>query len=337
MNDIEKEEFYCPCREIDPEQFISNEEVKWLIENQDKYTFTQDDYYRVYNCIHCNDCGTSEDRFLLKRKFLDDGGIIPGLKDTIDALLTHGTPFIKNKSRVRIPEGIPKTSKTLLYLGCFTSVKTPIYAENLITYLLNKGIDFTFLEQETCCGYPILCNGAIDTYNELVEKNKEIFKDHGFTRIITVCPSCYMVFKKEYSEIVNIDVKYFTEYLSPAEIKKSGNLIIQHACPLRNGEIPGIVEKLEKLFSQSGYNVLEEVPNRCCGGGIGHQLRTDIIDAIALKRMEDFLENSGHFGEIDDDNNFITTYCPDAYWILKVYGRKKKIPFKLKDMCELLE
>ena len=62
-----KEDYDCPCREIDPDHFITNEEVKWLIENQEKYIFTQEDYLRLYNCIHCNDCGTSEERFFLKK------------------------------------------------------------------------------------------------------------------------------------------------------------------------------------------------------------------------------------------------------------------------------
>jgi Fe-S oxidoreductase len=335
MNGKIKEEYYCACREADPEHFIENDEVKWLIENQDKYTFKQKDYLRIYNCIHCNDCGTSEERFLLKEKFLEDGGNIDGLTDTISALETYGSPFSKNKSRVRIPEGVPEKSDTLLYLGCFTTVKTPVYAENLIKYLLNKNIDFTLLDEEVCCGYPILCNGVMDTYHKLVNKNKTILKENKYKRIITACPSCYMVFKKEFS-ILDLEIKYFTEFLTPTEKKKSGNLIIQHACPLRNGEIPGIVERLEHLYQESGYNLFIKVPRTCCGGGVGHQLRIDIIETIALKRMDDFKEESGFFEKLADKDNFITSYCPDAYWILKVYGRKKKIPFKLRDMCDLL-
>jgi Fe-S oxidoreductase len=335
MNDKKDDDYHCVCREVDPDNFITNEEVAWLIKNQDKYTFTQKDYLRIYNCIHCNDCGTSEQRFILKEKFLKDGNKIKGLENTIKALETHGSPFIKNKSRVRVPDDVPDQSDTLLYLGCFTSVKTPLYAENLIKYLLRKDIDFTLLEEEICCGYPILCNGAMDVYYDLVKKNKDIIKEKGYKKIITACPSCYMVFKKEYSTM-NLEVKYFTEYLTPSETKKSGNLIIQHACPLRNGEIPGIVEYLEKLYKKSGYNVLTEVPKTCCGGGVGHQLRTDVIEEIANTRMDDFLLESGNFKTLNKSNNYITTYCPDAYWIIKVFGRRKKVPFQLKDMCELL-
>lgn len=335
MNESENEDYYCPCREADPDHFITNKDVDWLIEHPEEYTFTQEDYLRVYNCIHCNDCGTADKRFILKEKFLKDGGKIEGLEDTIKTILTLGTPFKDNNSRVKIPNGIPTRSDTLLYLGCFTTVKTPEYAQNIIKYLIKKGILFTLLEKEICCGYPILCNGEIGAYKELVMRNQALFKEKGYKRIITACPSCYMVFKKEYNSL-DLKIKYFTEYLTPAEQQKKGTLIIQHACPLRNGEIPGIEKNLEDIFTKSGYKVLSDIPNTCCGGGVGHQLRTDVIESIAMKRMEDFKLENGIFSEFPAKNNYITTYCPDAFWILKVYGRRKRIPFCLKDPCALL-
>ena len=331
MSDKPSKDFYCPCQEADPDHFITNNEVKWLVENQDKYQFSPEDYLRVYNCIHCNECGTTNERFILKDKYLRDGNKIEGLDDTIKNLKSHGTPFIHNKSRVKFSDDKPEYSDTLLYMGCFTTVKTPKYAENIIKYLRKKGIDFTILDEETCCGYPILCNGAMDSYHELVNKNRVLFQKKGFKKIITICPSCYMVFKKECNSM-DIEIKYFTEYLEPSIQKKSGKLIIQHACPLRNGEIPKIVEKLEKVYKDSGYTIVENIPNRCCGGGIGHQLRTDIINEIALKRMDDFKIQNIH----REDDAYIVTYCPDAYWIIKVFGRKKEISFRLKDMCDLL-
>jgi Fe-S oxidoreductase len=325
-----KEDYKCPCQEIDPENFITNEQVEWLINNQKKYKFKQEDYLKLYNCIHCNDCGTSEQRFILKQKFLKDGNKIEGLNHNIETILKYGTPFQYNKSRIKHIDDISKESTTLLYLGCFTTVKTPRYGESIIKYLLEKNVEFCILEEEICCGYPILCTGEIKTYNQLVERNLELFKSKAFEKIITVCPSCYMVFKKHYSNF-GIKVKYFTEYLKPSKSKKSGNLIIQHACPLVNGEIPNIADNIENIYKRSGYNILKTVPRNCCGGGVGHQLRTEISDAITMKRMEDFkLELS------NEKKNYITTYCPDAYWILKVFGRRAKINFNLINMCDLL-
>ncbi len=333
----EKDTTNCPCRKADPDHFLTNEQVLKLLATEADYSFSQEDYLSVYNCIHCNDCGTSEQRFELKRKFLKDGNSIDGLTKTLDTILKYGTPFSMNKSRVKHLEGVKKSSNTLLYLGCFTAVKTPEYALNIVKYLLEEGVEFTLLEEEVCCGYPILCNGAFNEYDELVLRNREIFAHKAFNKIITACPSCYMVFKKEYSND-NIEIKYFTEFLTPSLKKKNGNLIIQHACPLRNGEIPGIIEELEDLFEKSGYDVIKDLPHSCCGGGVGHQLRTDVIDSIARDRMKQIKSLNVQNNNIKSktNQNFITSYCPDAFWILKVYGRKAKIPFLLRDICDLL-
>lgn len=328
-----KDDFDCPCKNVDPSNFITNEEVFDILNNKDSITFTQQDYYKLFGCVHCGACGTQYERFLLKQKFLDDGNTIDGLDSTIEALKEYGTPFTKNKSRVKLPEGVLNESDTLLYFGCFTTVKTPKYAENIAKYLIKNNVNFTIIPQEICCGYPILCNGETDTYDYLVEKNKKFFFKQGYKRIITVCPSCYMVFKKHYSDL-EIEIKYFTEYLEPSSDMKTGNLIIQHACPMKYIEFPEIEVYLTDLYRKSGYNVLE-IPHDCCGGGVGHQLRTDIAEKIALERME-FIKEHEIPPNSKNPHSYITTYCPDAFWILRFYGRKSNLKSKLKDPCELL-
>jgi Fe-S oxidoreductase len=327
------EDFDCPCEKADPDHFLTNQDVLNLLKDANSYSFKQEDYFKIYNCVHCGACGMQFERFLLKQKFLKDGNEIEGLNSLIEALKVFGTPFIKNKSRVKLPDGIPKESDTLLYFGCFTTVKTPKYAENIARYLIKNNINFTIIEQEMCCGYPILCTGELKTYELLVEKNKQIFIQNGYKTIITTCPSCYMIFKKHYSEL-GIDIKYFTQYLTPLNEKKTGNLVIQHACPMKYIESPDIENQLNDIYERSGYKVFD-VPHACCGGGVGHQLRVDIAEKIALKRMEDFIEFENNLPP-ENCHGYLTTYCPDAFWIMKFYGRKKLINLKLKDPCELL-
>ncbi|NVM44459.1 MAG: (Fe-S)-binding protein [Candidatus Lokiarchaeota archaeon] len=329
-----KREYKCSCRDVDPDHFIENEEVIKLLETKENYKFNQGDYLRLYNCVHCGACGTHYERFLLKQKFLKDGNKIEGLKEQIEVLKKYGTPFKLNKSRIKAIDGINLKSKTLLYFGCFTTVKTPKYGENIAKYLLSKNVDFNVLEKEICCGYPILCTGELNTYNILIERNKTLFIEMGFEKIITVCPSCYMVFKKHYQEL-GIKIEYFTEYLTPRVRKNKGNLIIQHACPLKYIEFLGIEEELKQIYEDSGYNVLP-IPHNCCGGGVGHQLRTDISEMIAIKRMKEFKDNEDINSETADSKSYITTYCPDAYWILKFFGKKQRSKHKLVDMGELL-
>ena len=328
------EDYNCPCRDVDPDNFVTNEQVIRLLVTKNDYKFNQDDYLRLYNCVHCGACGTHYERFLLKQKFLKDGNKIDGLSEQIQVLKKHGTPFKLNKSRIKPIDGINVNSKTLLYFGCFTTVKTPKYGENIAKYLLSKNIDFNVLEKEICCGYPILCTGEINTYDLLIERNKKLFIEMGYKKIITVCPSCYMVFKKHYQES-GIKIEYFTEYLTPGVGKNKGNLIIQHACPLKYIEFPGIEEKLTQLYEDSGYIVLP-TPHNCCGGGVGHQLRVDISEMISTKRMSEFLNIEDTSSETANNISYITTYCPDAYWILKFFGKKQRSKHILVNMCELL-
>ena len=328
------EDYNCPCRDADPDNFVTNEQVIRLLETKNDYKFNQEDYLRLYNCVHCGACGTHYERFLLKQKFLKDGNKIEGLNEQIEVLRKHGTPFKLNKSRVKPIEGINVNSKTLLYFGCFTTVKTPKYGQDIAKYLLSKNVDFNVLEKEICCGYPILCTGEVNTYDLLIERNKKLFIEMGIEKIITVCPSCYMVFKKHYQEF-GIKIEYFTEYLAPRVRKNNGNLIIQHACPLKYIEFPGIEGELKQIYEESGYNVLP-IPHNCCGGGVGHQLRVDISELISTKRMKELKDTEDINSENVHNSSYVATYCPDAYWILKFFGKKQRSKRKLVGMCELL-
>ena len=55
--------------------------------------------------------------------------------------------------------------------------------------------------------------------------------------------------------------------------------------------------------------------------------RTDIIEAVAKKRMGDFNK---------EDIDLATTYCPSCWWILARFSKKFKIKPKAKDLFELL-
>jgi Fe-S oxidoreductase len=318
----EKKERDYPVQEVEPESFITNEKVYELLRTRKDYKFTQEDYYKLYSCIHCRECGTSDERLLLKQKFLKDRNKIEGLQEIKKIFKEYGSPYKEAKSRIQLPSDLPKTSDTLLYFGCFTSVKTPQYGTHIAKYLYEQGIHYCVVEKEICCGYPILVTGDTSTYNVLVERNKKMFIEGGFKRIITVCPSCYMVFQKHYSDI-GIDIEYYTRYLKPSREQKTGEVSIQHACPLIYDCMPEIKERIETLLRDSGYEIMD-IPLFCCGGGIGHQLRKDVAEKIAKMRVNDF------------KGDFITYYCPDCHWFIKVFGKRARIKPTLKDLVELL-
>ena len=86
-----------PTDEVDPKNFISDDEVRKLIETKEEYKFTQNDYYRLYNCVHCGECETEEQRIELKQKFLAEGNPLEGLSEMIDNFEKYRTPYPQNK------------------------------------------------------------------------------------------------------------------------------------------------------------------------------------------------------------------------------------------------
>jgi Fe-S oxidoreductase len=321
-NEKRSEKRKYPTQEVEPENFLTNEEVKELLRTRDQYQFQQEDYKKLYNCVHCRECGTSDERILLKQKFLEDGNTVENLKETKHIFEKYGSPYKDAKRRIKLPKGIPKESDILLYFGCFVNVKVPQYGEHAAKYLLDKGIEYTVLDKEICCAYPILVTGDTETYNLLIKRNRKIFKDKGFKKIITICPSCYMTFEKHYSDL-DIEIEYYTKYLEPATTQKSSEVSIQHACPLIYDCMPEVKDKIESLLEESGYKVID-IPLFCCGGGVGHQLRKDVAEKIAKLRVQDY------------EGNFVTYYCPDCYWFIKVFGKRARIKPKIRDLPELL-
>ncbi|MHA1996486.1 MAG: heterodisulfide reductase-related iron-sulfur binding cluster [Promethearchaeota archaeon] len=309
-----------PTEEVEPENFLDNDEIKRLLETRDAYKFKQEDWIKLLNCVHCNECGTSEDRAALNEKFLKDGNEIPGLEQMSKNFLENGTPYKSNKMRIKRPEGIPSESDTLFFMGCLSTIKIPAFTQNALKYLLKRGIDFTILDEEICCGYPIYVSGAMDVYAKLEEKNVEIFKK--YMEIICLCPACYFMFQEKYPDI-GVKYSYISDYLEPAEERKSGRVSVQHLCQLKNRGHPEVAKIVDGVLEKSGYTI-EPVPHWCCGGGIGYMHRTDVIDKIAMERMKDFR------------GDFFTTYCPGCYWIMKRFRMKGKVPAKLKDTFALL-
>jgi Fe-S oxidoreductase len=117
---------------------------------------------------------------------------------------------------------------------------------------------------------PVLNAGYKKDYEELREKNKKIFAEHGISKIITNCPSCNQMFRdyKIQSEHV-IETIYARKNKLAA--KHSGEITYHDPCHLGRG--CGIFEQPREILSQVGFTVKELPLSReksfCCGGGAG--------------------------------------------------------------------
>ncbi|MHA2289891.1 MAG: heterodisulfide reductase-related iron-sulfur binding cluster [Promethearchaeota archaeon] len=315
-----------PTEEVDPENYITDEEVRDLIKNKNSVQFVQKDYYKLYNCVHCGECETEEERLLLKQKFLVEGNKVDGLDEMKECFRKYRTPYPSNKMRIKRPDGISTKSDTLFYMGCLSTIRIPRYTEHSLEYLLKNNVEFTILDKEICCGWPWFASGCTEEFEAAKIENIEIFKE--FKRVICLCPACYFLFNKFYKPSMESDTefKYISDYLKPSEKKKSGKVGVQHLCQLMNRGKTGVDKLVNNVLEKSGYEVVE-IPHWCCGGGLGYMHRTDVIDKVANKRMNDFDAAGGDIS---------TTYCPSCWWILARYSKLCKISPKAKDLFELL-
>ncbi|MHA1314279.1 MAG: heterodisulfide reductase-related iron-sulfur binding cluster [Candidatus Helarchaeota archaeon] len=317
-----EERFICPTKEVDEEHFIEPDLAcflylfNWLFKPDEK------NFVKIYNCVHCNGCKTSNSRYYLKRNLTKAGYVSSATNVMIKSFKQHGTPFGRSAYRLKIPSEVPEESDTLLFMGCLSTMKVPRFTLNAIRYLLSKGYHFTVLETEACCGIPLLDSGETEVLNQLVKKNTEIFNSGKYKRIICVCPACYDVFNNFYDDI-EPEVVFIGDLLEPTK-KKSGTISIQHLCQLQYRGRADIMNKINDILETSGYHVMEQEKHWCCGGGMGLMHIEDNIDKIARMRINDF------------HGDFLTTYCPSCYHILKLYSKKEKIKPKLVDTFKLL-
>jgi len=312
-----------PTEEVDPINFLTDEKIIDLMKKKDHIKFSQEDYKRLYNCVHCGECETEEERIQLKQKFIEDGNTFREKDEMIEYFEKYRTPYPTNKMRIKKPTQIPNKSDTLFFMGCLSTIRIPKYTEHALQYLLKQKIDFTILKTEICCGWHLIASGLKREFDICKNENIKIF--NNYKRIICLCPACYYLFNTFYKlEMENdIEIKYITDYLKPTETKKSGTVSVQHLCQLMNRGRIDVQEEVNQVLEKSGYKVLD-VPHWCCGGGTGWMGRTDVIDQIARKRMQDF------------GGDYCTTYCVSCWWILRRYSKICKIQPIAKDLFELL-
>lgn len=223
---------------------------------------------------------------------------------------------------------------TLYYPGCLTKFALRNIQKNYEKILRDEGVDFIMLkDKELCCGSPVKNAGEKKEFEELARKNLKIFKDHSVDRVITNCPACAQVFKKDYKEILgkewDVEVRHITEIMSDREnLKKSSGEVTYHD-PCHLGRSLGIYEKPRKIIQGKGYKIKEMKLNRnesyCCGGGGGVKSNAPkLSNRIAQDRIDQAKKLK--VGKL-------VTTCPMCYLNLK--NNSKSEDLDVKELSEL--
>ncbi|MBP5643990.1 MAG: (Fe-S)-binding protein [Bacteroidales bacterium] len=225
-----------------------------------------------------------------------------------------------------------KSSKVLYFAGCMTQL-TPKIMRAMKKIMTAAGEEYQFLDENggICCGRPMLLSGKTAEAQAMIEKNTELIKQSGATKLVLSCPICYKVFKEEY-HLEGIEIQHHTQYIG--ELVKSGKLKVNkndvnyvYHDPCELGRAFGVYDEPREVLENVG-NLCKAKSEKelsiCCGGSLGSFNLTQ-------KERDEITENSVNDLMFNNPDEIVTA-CPLC---LKTFARKS--PVKVKDIAEVVE
>jgi Fe-S oxidoreductase len=183
----------------------------------------------------------------------------------------------------------------IYFRGCVAREKLKNIANATENILIQADIDYRVIDNEPCCGSILLRTGFADDGLDQVKKTAEIL--NGET-ILVSCAGCFKTFKKDYKEILGIDInvihtsQLFSDLVKQKKIniKPSSTKVTYHdSCHL--GRQCGEYESPRNVLKSVGTLVEMEHNHEnslCCGSGGGVKSAfPEIAKEIALKRIEE--------------------------------------------------
>jgi heterodisulfide reductase subunit D len=107
-------------------------------------------------------------------------------------------------------EQIDKDMKIAYFVGCTGAYRQQQVADHTASILKKLGVDFTILSDEVCCGSPILRTGQKAVFEDVMEKNLELFKD--FDLLLFSCAGCYKTIRNDYTRISGKPLPFKTRH-----------------------------------------------------------------------------------------------------------------------------
>ncbi len=229
---------------------------------------------------------------------------------------------------------------TLYYPGCLTKFALKDIQASYEEILRREGIDFIKLaDKELCCGSPVKNAGGKKLFKEIAEKNLKIFKEHSVDRIITNCPACALVLRKDYKEILeeqwDIEVQHMTEIITEKNLKQFegvNNGVATYHDPCHLGRGLEIYEEPREIIKKAGFEIKEMDLNReksyCCGAGGGVKTNNpELSNRIAGERFDQAQKTKA---------DKLITPCPMCFAQFKENAKKQNKKIEIKELSEIL-
>ncbi|MCI6774588.1 fumarate reductase (CoM/CoB) subunit TfrB [Methanobrevibacter boviskoreani] len=215
----------------------------------------------------------------------------------------EGLSFIEEVNKDKDPS---KKSKYALFTGCMVDYRLQKVGHALLDVLKANDIDIDVPEGQVCCGSPLIRTGQTDLIQNLVDTNKEVFKDYD--TVVTICAGCGATLKNDHPEYgSNLNVQDISEFLvdklDVSKMKELDKTVTWHdPCHLARGQnIREEPRRILNMIPGLKFNEMDN-PAKCCGAGGGvKSAKPEIAMTLAKDRVNEIKET---------DAEAVISICP---------------------------
>ncbi len=272
----------------------------------------------VWDCTTCSTCSSRCPRDVkpmdvligLRSLLIEEGQVPSTLGEALEGVFKYGNPWgLSRGKRADWAQDLTVTrtsedEKTdlLYFVGCAASYdsRAQEVARALARSLTALEVDFSILgKKETCCGNEVCSLGEQGLFEELVDKNLNLFDRYGVDKIITTSPHCFHAFKNRYGK--NLAVQHYTQYLADriddgkVEFLGKFEKVVTYQDPCFLGKHNNIYDEPRKILdSIPGMKFVELDMSRkrsiCCEGGGGRMWHDIPGERLAEARIKEALD-----------------------------------------------
>lgn len=268
-------------------------------------------------------------------------------KKVIDSIKEKKRPFPispEDEAGLRaLKSKVPNKGQVLVFVGCMTSYKHPEILTATIEILNKAKINYSIMDEEWCCGAPLIDLGNTDEIASLANHNLSVIKASKAEKVLFLCPHCQEIFRDIYPQILNkepeFEMIFITKYLNELINKnhlgplKSLSRKVSYHDPCYLGRYLGDFDSARGILMRiPGLDLVEMNRNRgesyCCGAGGGARI-LDYENAIAIgeERLRDFRKTGAEV---------LATSCPLCKSQFKDLGKNATKGIVVKDVTEIL-
>ena len=180
----------------------------------------------------------------------------------------------------------PSEGEVVVFPTCYVENNEPQIGQDTVTVLQKNEVSVTCEKGFECCGMPAWEAGDLASMREFASRNLDILEPHvkAGKKVIAINPTCSMMLKQEYPELVSIQDK-------DRALKVAENITdpSEYLWSLRNEE------RFNTDFSSSPQKVSYHTPCHLRAQSIGFKAR-DLLRKIPGVKVDTTMECCGHDG-----------------------------------------